>query len=388
MRRSPLVRATTTLLAAAAVAVALGCGETTVDPLARPPVPLDLQLVASGLALPVQLTAPAGDARLFIVEKTGHIRVMRAGAVLPTPFLDLSARVSTAGEDGLLSMAFDPAFALNGHVFVYFVDRDGDIAIERFTATAGADVADPASATRVITIPHPTHANHNGGLVQFGPDGMLYLATGDGGGAGDPAGNAQNLNSLLGKMLRLDVRTLPYTIPASNPFVGQAGRRGEIWAYGLRNPWRFDFHGYVQLYIADVGQGLEEEINAVPADTAGVNYGWNVTEGTRCFRPSSNCDRTGRVAPVYAYGRDRGCSIIGGFLYEGRIEALRGEYLFSDYCTGFLGSLSEQAAGLWIARYHPVTLVGDVVGLGRDGRGEPYLLTGEGRIYRVVERER
>lgn len=382
MHRPLLVRAAALL---ALPALALGCGDGRVGPYVPPSVQLALQQVATGLSQPVQLTAPANDPRLFIVEKTGRIRVVKAGQLLAAPFLDLSARVSTAGEDGLLSMAFDPEFVIRSRVFVYFIDRNGDIAVERFSVPVGADVADAASATRVITIPHPGNTNHNGGLVMFGPDGMLYLATGDGGGGGDPAGNAQNLNVLLGKMLRLDVRTLPYAVPASNPFVGQAGRRGEIWAYGLRNPWRFGFDGNTRLYIADVGQGLEEEIDAVPAQTAGVNYGWNVTEGTRCFRPSSGCDRIGQTAPVFTYGRDRGCSIIGGFTYIGSIDALRGRFLFSDYCTGFLASLANPGPDRWVATYWPVASIGEVLGFGEDGAREAYLLSAAGGVYRIVE---
>jgi glucose/arabinose dehydrogenase len=375
------------LLMTSTAALLLACNDTPASIRPWAERRLDLIEVASGLSQPVHLTAPAGDARLFIVEKTGRIRVVKVGQLLATPFLDLSARVSTAGEDGLLSMAFDPAFATNGRVYAYFIDRGGDIAIERFAVAAGADVADAASATRVISIPHPGQTNHNGGLVAFGPDGMLYLATGDGGGGGDPAGNAQNLNVLLGKMLRLDVRTLPYTVPASNPFVGQTGRRSEIWAYGLRNPWRFDFGtgANPMLYIADVGQGAQEEINVVRADSAGVNYGWNVLEGTRCFSPTVGCDPQGKRAPAVVYGRDEGCSIIGGHVYRGAIQALRGHYVYSDYCSGWIRTLSGTApTSLVTAEWYPRSPT-QVLGFGEDAAGEQYVMSGTaGIVYRIV----
>src|SRR6185436_19527363 len=216
---------------------------------------LRAQQIVEGLASPVYLTAPKNDPRLFVVEQAGRIRIVKDGVLLATPFLDITARVVSGGERGLLSLAFDPAYATNGRFYVYYTGAQGDIFVDRFTVSADPDVANTASDP-VITIQHRVNANHNGGLLLFGPDGMLYAGIGDGGGAGDVPNNAQNIDVLLGKILRLNVATLPYTIPAGNPFSGQPGA-DEIWAYGLRNPWRFAFDvpptGAPQLYIADVG---------------------------------------------------------------------------------------------------------------------------------------
>ena len=248
---------------------------------------LALRQIASGLSNPLFLTAPSGDGRLFVVEQPGRIRILKQDALLGTPFLDLSGRIAAGGEQGLLSLAFDPLYASNGRFYVYFTDLRGDIAIERYRVMPGnADQADPASGLRILSIPHPSYANHNGGLLAFGPDGYLYAGIGDGGGGGDPSGNAQNLGSLLGKLLRIDVSNAvagqTYAIPPSNPFIGQPGRQPEIWAYGLRNPWRYAFDSD-KLYIADVGQNLHEEVDVVPAAQGGINYGWNIMEGNSCF---------------------------------------------------------------------------------------------------------
>ncbi|HET7458831.1 MAG TPA: PQQ-dependent sugar dehydrogenase [Gemmatimonadaceae bacterium] len=356
-------------------------------------VQLALRPVVSGLASPVYLTAPAGDARLFVVEQAGRIRVVKGGALLATPFLDISGRVSYGGERGLLSMAFDPAYATNGWFYVYFTNPAGDIAIERFASTPGADVASADAPTPVITIPHPTYGNHNGGLLLFGPDGMLYAGTGDGGGGGDPSGNAQNTNVLLGKLLRLDVHTLPYTVPPTNPFAGQAGKRGEIWAYGLRNPWRYAFDTpagveTATLYIADVGQGSYEEIDVSPAADAGVNYGWNRTEGAHCY-PSGGtaCDMSGIRLPALEYDHSQGCSITGGFVYRGAaLPEVAGHYFYSDYCGGWLASMTGDAAHGFATRRWDVPNVGNVTSFGRDAAGELYVLTGSGTVYEIVRR--
>ena len=355
-------------------------------------VELDLEAVATGVAQPMFLTAPRGDPRLFIVEQAGRIRVRRGGQIATTPFLDISSRVSTGGERGLLSMAFDPAFASNGFFYVYFTNLAGDITVERFSAPAGADVAN-ATATPVIAIPHPGASNHNGGLVMFGPDGMLYLATGDGGGSGDPSGNGQNPNTLLGKMLRLDVRTLPYTIPGTNPFVGQAGKRGEIWALGLRNPWRFDFDTRPgttasTLYIADVGQNAWEEINSAGTTEAGVNYGWNVMEGAHCFSPSTGCNQAGLRLPTVEYNHSDGCSITGGFVYRGTaIPELAGHYFYSDYCNGWLASMDTGPSRGFAVKRWTVPAVGNVISFGEDGSGELYVIASSGTIYRIVRKQ-
>lgn len=349
---------------------------------------LDLQPVVTGLSSPVYLTAPSGDARLFVVEQPGRIRIVKNGQLLATPFLDITARVKAGGEQGLLSMAFDPQYAANGFFHVYFTSQpSGDIVVERYGGTVGADVAS-ATPTPVITIPHPGATNHNGGLVMFGPDGMLYMGTGDGGGGGDPNGYGQNLNVLLGKLLRLDVRALPYTIPASNPFVGQAGRRGEIWAYGLRNPWRYAFDrgaSPTALYIADVGQNRYEEIDVVPASTGGINYGWNVMEGAHCYPSGDACNRTGLQLPVLEYDHASGsCSITGGFVYRGTaIPEASGQYFFSDYCAGFLESLDPNG---FTPRRWNVPDVGNVLSFGEDSAGELYMLSANGTAYRLVRK--
>ena len=357
---------------------------------------LTLQQVVTNLVSPLFLTSPDGDARLFVVEQAGTIRVISNGVVLPTPFLSIPnpSRVLSGGERGLLSMAFDPLYASNGFFYVYFTDQTGDIAIERYQVSAGnPDIADP-TPLRVLTIPHRSFANHNGGLLAFGADGMLYAATGDGGGGGDPLGSGQNLGSLLGKLLRVDVRNAssgaPYAIPADNPFVAQAGAAGEIWAYGLRNPWRFAFDPPAdRLYIADVGQNRIEEINAVDATEPGLNYGWNVTEGSLCY-PGGPCSTTGLTLPVLEYGHDAagGCSVTGGFVYRGgAIPELQGRYLYSDACSGWLRSFLLAGASAVERVDWNTTNVGQVLSFGEDSQGEIYLLarrSGVGTIYRIV----
>jgi hypothetical protein len=352
------------------------------------PLVLSVQQVMQGLTSPVYLTAPANDARLFIVEQEGRIRVYKNGALLGTPFLDITGIVTCCGEQGLLSLAFDPAYATNGRFYVYYNDANGDIAVARYTATPTADVADAGSRTSVISIPHPVQSNHNGGLAMFGPDGMLYLGTGDGGGGGDPQNNGQSINSLLGKLLRLNVTSLPYTIPAGNPFVGVAGA-DEIWAYGLRNPWRYAFDGPSGiLYIADVGQNVWEEVNAVAATAPGVNYGWRRTEGTHCYPPdpSEACDKSGLTLPVLEYDHGQGCSITGGFVYRGAaILELAGHYLYSDYCTGFLRSFRMSGGQAVDQRTWAIGDIGNILSFGVDAAGEMYMLSGNGRVYRIMK---
>jgi glucose/arabinose dehydrogenase len=354
---------------------------------------LTLQQVASGLSAPLFLAAPAGDPRLFIVEQAGAIRIVQNGNTLAAPFLDITSRVFSGGERGLLSMAFDPDYASNGFFYIYFTDLNGDIAIERYQVSShDPNVADPAPL-RVLTIAHRAFANHNGGLVAFGPDGYLYIGTGDGGGGGDTLGNGQNLNVLLGKLLRIDVSnasaTQPYTVPPSNPFVGQVGRRGEIWAYGLRNPWRYAFDAQTSLlYIADVGQDRIEEVDVVPASAAGLNYGWNITEGSLCY-PGDPCDKQGLTLPALEYAHDAsgGCSITGGRVYRGSaIPELRGQYFYSDYCSGWLRSF-VYSNGLAAAQTDwGIVNVGQIFSFGEDAQGELYMLASTGKVYKIVPR--
>lgn len=339
------------------------------------------------LAGPMHLDAPVSDARLFVAERAGRIRIIQNGALLATPFLDISTRVATAGEGGLLSFAFHPAYATNGQFYVHFIDAGGNIVVERFLASAANANVAANTPTPVISIAHPTYTNHYGGRIAFGADGLLYLSTGDGGGGGDPDRNGQNLNALLGKLLRIDVTNLPYTVPATNPFVGQAGRRSEIWAYGLRNPFRFSFDVAAGLlYIADVGQNAREEVNAVAVNGAGFNFGWPITEGSLCFPESAACSRTGLVAPVHDYDHTQGCSITGGFVYRGSaIPEIVGRYFYTDYCSGWLRSL-RYAQGAAVERIDwSIGSIGRILSIGQDGNGELYLLAETGRISRIVK---
>lgn len=341
---------------------------------------------SAGVTEPVFLTAPPGDTRLFIVERAGRIRIVQSGSLLATPFLDLAARVSTAGEGGLLSIAFHPQFATNRWFFVHFTSIEGDIVVERYAASALDPNVAATAPTPIIAIAHPTFTNHYGGRAAFAPDGMLYLSTGDGGGTGDPNRNAQNLGVLLGKLLRLDVAATPYRIPPSNPFVGPAGRRPEIWAYGLRNPWRFAFDPAVaDLFIADVGQSTREEINVVSAGATALNFGWPVTEGTLCFPVSVPCSGRGLQPPIHDYGRGEGCSIIGGFVYRGAaMPELAGRYFYSDFCSGWLRSMRHTSGTATERVDWNLPAFGAVTSFGEDGAGELYLIAGSGRIARIV----
>jgi glucose/arabinose dehydrogenase len=304
--------------------------------------------------------------------------VVRNGVLQTTPFLDITSRVLSGGERGLLSVAFHPQYATNHFFYVYYTTQtNGDIRIERYTTTSNPEVADPASFKLIITAPHSQNTNHNGGLVAFGPDGMLYAGLGDGGGGGDPLGNGQNFNALLGSLLRLDVNGGdPYAIPASNPFVGQANRRGEVWAKGLRNPWRYAFDQPTGLlYIADVGQNAHEEVDVMPATTGGVNYGWNIMEGASCYN-AATCAQTGLTPPIIDYGHTSGaCSITGGYVYRGTaIQGLQGHYLYSDYCAGFLKSFRYES-GVAVDQKDWGLTSSAVTSFGVDFSGEMYVLS-------------
>ncbi|HEY0062530.1 MAG TPA: PQQ-dependent sugar dehydrogenase [Telluria sp.] len=336
--------------------------------------------------------APPGDARLFIVERAGRIRILQGGNVLATPFLDISSRVSSQGEGGLLSLAFDPQYASNGILYLYYTDLSNNIVIARHRASSNPNLAETGGGLEIIRVAHPGFTNHFGGLVAFGPDGMLYVGTGDGGGGGDPDGNGQNPATLLGKLLRLDVsaasQAQPYAIPPSNPWANDVtGRRPEIWALGLRNPWRYTFDSG-NLYIADVGQDRREEINVVPATQAAVNYGWNTMEGTLCYNATS-CNQAGLTLPVFEYDHGangaNGCSITGGYVYRGNaIAELAGHYFYSDYCKGFLKSLRFAGNAVSAQADWPIPAIGNVVSFGRDGDGELLIITASGRVHRIV----
>jgi glucose/arabinose dehydrogenase len=348
-----------------------------------------LQRIATGLSQPVALTH-AGDTRLFITEQTGTIRIYDALGLRATPFLDLRAIVLSGGERGLLSVAFHPRYRDNGLFYVYYTNRNGDNNVARYQVSSDPDRADPASGVVLLTIPHPTFANHNGGQLQFGPDGFLYIGTGDGGSAGDPNNNAQNLNQLLGKILRIDVdHGSPYAIPPSNPFAQRAGARGEIWAYGLRNPWRFSFDRVTgDLWIGDVGQDAFEEVDFQPVTSiSGENYGWRKMEGQHCYNPSSNCVDAGVTFPLLEYSHaGGGCSISGGYRYRGtQIPSLQGAYLYGDYCSGTI-SKATQIGTNWTSTTLFATSL-RISSFGEDISGELYVMdVATGIVYKIAPR--
>ncbi|MGD9650947.1 MAG: sorbosone dehydrogenase family protein [Candidatus Dadabacteria bacterium] len=344
---------------------------------------------ASGLKSPVDLThAGDGTDRIFVVEKPGRIKIVRDGKVEAGSFLDIESRVRSSGsEQGLLGLTFHPKFSENGRFFVDYTDLDGDTVVSEFGLTDNPDRADPGSEMVLIKIDQPA-SNHNGGQVKFGPDGYLYIGMGDGGSAGDPDGNAQNLDALLGKMLRLDVDGgKPYAIPADNPFKDRSGARPEIWAYGLRNPWRFSFDSETgDMYIGDVGQNLWEEIDFQPHSSGGgENYGWDYTEGSHEFEMPRGYDTSGITFPVFEYGRDDGCSVTGGYVYRGEeFPALAGTYLFSDFCTGKLWGLRKKNGGDWEwAMLKDTDIQPSSFGEGPDG--SVYILDfPKGRVFKIT----
>ena len=348
---------------------------------------LRLVAVVIGLHDPLYLTAPASDPRLFIVEQDGRIRVVRDGQLLPRPYLDITARVGGGGERGLLSVAFHPQFRENGRFYVDYTDHQGDIHIARFSADPAADTANTGSEQSVLQISHPRYANHNGGHVLFGPDGRLYVGMGDGGSGGDPNGNAQNPDALLGKLLRLDVDAAePYAVPEDNPFA-RGGGRGEIWATGLRNPWRFAFDSGL-VYIADVGQNAWEEVDVAHAGVSGLNYGWRTMEGAHCYRMPF-CSEDGLVQPALEYSHDDGCSVIGGVVYRGQLApVLIGRYLYSDYCAGFLRSFHYVNGVATEQRMWRVADIGPVLSFGQDASGEVYVMAASGTVYRIEAEHR
>lgn len=342
MAAAPLLAASATPIAAAAAP------EGTAEPGRRPDLDalrLSLAPVLDGLSSPVFVThAGDGRGRLFVVEKTGAVRILAGGRRLAEPFLNLADRITSSGyEQGLLGLAFPPDYAARGFFFVNYTDRRGDTIVSRFSVTADPNIADPASERQVLRIDQPA-ANHNGGMLAFGPDGMLWIGTGDGGGANDRYGNGQNPATLLGKMLRLDVTAdpdQPYIVPSDNPWVSEkwdgVDVADEVWAIGLRNPWRYSFDRVTgDLWIADVGQNQIEEVNVVRAGSrGGLNFGWPVAEGDDCFQ-GAGCERSGLEEPVatYRHGAD-GCSVTGGYVYRGqRFPALVGTYLYADFCSG------------------------------------------------------
>lgn len=360
--------------------------------------------IGSNFTFPVFVTAPPGDTlRLFVVEKGGVIKIMDRDPPHTQigTFLNISNLLTNplGFEQGLLGLAFDPQYNSNRRFYVSYTDTSGNSVIARYLRNpTNANLAEPTADRIILTVAQP-FANHNGGMIAFDPAGnFLYIGLGDGGNGGDPDNRAQNKNDLLGKLLRIDVNAddfpfdpmLNYGIPASNPFVGELGARGEIWSFGLRNPWRYSFDRQTgDLYIADVGQNAWEEINAsTTSDGAGrgTNYGWRIMEGMHCFSPATNCDMTGLTLPVVEYDHPTGCSITGGYVYRGAaVPALQGTYFYGDYCSGFVRSFRlVNGAATELADWSALNPGGNITSFGEDTAGELYIMTRQGGLYRIV----
>ncbi len=330
---------------------------------------LDLEFTeaASGFAQPVFMVTPPGDERWFVVDQPGVI--WATSGADPEVFLDISDDVSFSGEQGLLGLAFHPEFASNRLLYIYYIDNSGRTIVESVAAVG--DTADPTSRREILRVDQPA-GNHNGGMIVFGPDDNLWIGLGDGGGANDQFGHGQRQDSPLASMLRISVgpEIDGYTIPAGN-------LEQEVWAVGLRNPWRFAFDGD-DLWIGDVGQNLIEEVDVVDWTTGNPNFGWSIMEGSSCFA-SSDCDDAGLVLPIYEYLHTEGCSITGGFVYRGSaMPELAGQFMFADYCTGWLRSVGKDGQ-MW--EWFPEGTFSGTIGFGADAAGEPYVLTTSGSIF-------
>jgi glucose/arabinose dehydrogenase len=350
-----------------------------------------LDVVASGLQSPLAaVNAGDGSGRIFVAEQGGKIRIVRDGRLQDGAFLDIGDRITAGGEQGLLGVAFHPDYPTDPRLFVDYTDVNGDTRVSSFTVDpADPDRADLASETRLLFIDQP-YANHNGGALLFGPDGFLYIATGDGGSGGDPHDNGQSLKTLLGKVLRIDVDGSEgdhkYAIPPGNPFRAADGAEPEIWLYGLRNPWRMSFDRATgDLWIGDVGQNQWEEVDVARAEVGGLNFGWNRMEANHCFRPSDGCDDGTLRHPVTEYSHDSGCTVIGGGVYRSSQQpALTGGYLFADYCSGLIWAIDPTADG-------PVTPTkvaesgATISSFGEDEAGELYVTDlAAGTLLRVT----
>lgn len=353
---------------------------------------LDIHLIeyVGGFTKPVDITH-AEDERMFIVEQVGRIRIIDGnGSVLPMPFLDIQGRVNSGStEQGLLGLAFHPDYASNGYFFVNYTGAGDTTHISRFTVTSNPDQADPSGEVKILSVYQP-YKNHNGGCVKFGPDGYLYIGLGDGGSGGDPQNYAQDPSQLLGKMLRINVDNNPYIVPATNPFVGMQGVRPEIWAIGLRNPWRFSFDRQTgDLWIGDVGQNSFEEVNMQPvASLGGENYGWRCYEGLTTFNSSGCLGQGNYYFAIHQYdntGFSGDCSISGGFRYRGSdFSNMQGHYFFADYCSNKLWSLWD-SSGTWVSEYYGQQ-TGGLSSFGENSDGELFVSgLQSGKIYRIVD---
>jgi glucose/arabinose dehydrogenase len=366
----------------------------TLPPLAPPststPVTYTWTLVVDGLTKPNGIAnAGDGSGRLFVLEQPGTVRIIQGGLLLADPFLDIHSQVGSQGsEQGLLGIVFDPAYSQTGYFYVNYTNKGGNTVIARFKVSSNPNLADPASEVHILDVQQP-YPNHNGGQLAFGPDGFLYIGLGDGGSQGDPHGNGQSVQTLLGKLLRIDVHQgSPYAIPAGNPFV-DGGGRPEIWAYGLRNPWRFYFdpltHG---LYIADVGQNLWEEIDYVPPNYTGpaINFGWNCREGLHVYKDCTAPAGSAFGDPVWEYNHSAGgCAIISGLVYHGKaLPGMDGVYLFGDYCSGLVWGLTNTNGQNWNANQLFQTHF-LITAFGLDEAGEAYLVDQHGGIYRLSQ---
>jgi len=351
------------------------------------PPAVHLQLVVSGLSAPLDFqSARDGTGRFFIVEQGGTIRIIKGKKLLAMPFLNISSIIVSGGELGLLGLSFHPQYKANGRFFVNYTRRiNGHLqtAIAEYHVSAtDPNLADPKSGQVLLFFNQPFD-NHKGGQLAFGPDGFLYICTGDGGSGGDPQGNGQKLSTLLGKMLRIDINSgSPYAIPPDNPFVGVSGAKGEIWAYGFRNPWRFAFDKLSKrLFVGDVGQDAWEEVDIV---TKGGNFGWNTMEGKHCFPPGTSCNQAGLILPIAEYSHSEGIAVIGGYVYRGAaIPALKGLYVFGDFGSGQLWTLQETPPGTWTRA--PLLSSGfNISAFGRAGNNELYVLDYSGKLYKLV----
>ena len=381
-------RSRLSLLALAAMAVGLLAATASAQQ-------IQLQPQVTGLTMPVGMThAGDGSGRLFVVLRAGRIVVVSGSAVTGT-FLNIESLVACCvSEQGLLGLAFHPQYESNGFFYVNYINNSGNTVIARYRVSTNPNLADPASATTILTVAQPA-ANHNGGHLAFGPDGYLYIGLGDGGGAGDTANNAQNLGTLLGKMLRIDVNGgTPYAIPPDNPFRATPGARPEIWARGFRNPWRYSFDRQTgDLFIGDVGQGSREEVDVEPAnDPGGRNYGWRLMEGTACFNPSTGCNNGTLTLPVLEYTHAEGCSITGGYRYRGTAHpALFARYFYGDFCQGKIWGATEQGAGAWTTALLLDSSL-SISSFGEDEQGEVYVVHmgtsqasfTDGAVYRIT----